>query len=668
MADEKPGSLPAPTDKRFKSIDLDVTSERDIISQVLADLKKSQDTKVAVKLAFDVDPVKADNSYSSVFKRRTNLMPPALLKRIRDSEELIGGVILPVRAKQGSLFARPRANRFDIGFTVNLKPEVVAKFSEDQQKKVKDEIIPQLRELLLNCGKNTGVNDKEKRNLGQTFMEIIEDLLTFGAFAVEVRKDVKNEFHSFRAIDAGTIYFTTPQKGESQEAKNIRETAKGLLKQLQGLKVDIPKFEKDEYTYVQVIDDIPRQVFTDDELLYWSGMPSTDINRSGYPVTPIERIVSAITTHINLTTHNKMYFINGRAARNVMVFQSDNLEESDIASIKAQMVAHINSANASFRMPVFGMGAKDQVQMLPLEQGNRDMEFQYLADLNKRMIFAAYQMSPDEVAALSYLSKGTNSQSLSESNNEWKLIAARDTGLRPMLLSIEDFINTRLLPKINKEWANLVQINLEGLDSDSPEKEATRLQQDSALFLTMNDIMERVEKEDVKLAGDFPLNPAYLQILERYFTKGQILKAYGGVGFEQADKDPGLQYFMNDPAWFQMQQIQQQAQMMQQQAQAQAQGQAGGGAQGGQGGQQASGQSQENAEQLSEGENLDSAMSHLGEALTKNEKLLPASRKELLKKHRLAHKKITNAFGKESKDLVDSLMALLGGKDDGHDH
>lgn len=639
------------TDKRFSAISVDMSDAEggDEIALLLKELKKNQDQKVSklVKLSFDVDPTKTDN-YASVYQRRTHLMPPALLKRIRDSEELIGGVILPVRARQASLFARPRANRFDVGLTINLKPEVLSKFSEIEQKKIKDEIIPKLRDVLLSCGSMSGIDDKSKRTLSQLMIEIVEDLLTFGAFAIEVRKNPAGDFHSFRAIDAGTIYFTTKQKGESQEAANIRTTAAAVLQQLQGVKVDIPKFEKDAYTYVQVIDDLPRQVFTDEELLYWSGAPSTDISRSGYPITPIERIISAITTHINLTTHNKMYFVNGRAARNILVFKSPNLEESDVSSIKAQMIAHINSSNAAFRMPVFGMEPNDEVQVVPLEQGNRDMEFQYLADLNKRMIFAAYQMSPDEVAALSYLSRGTNSQSLSESNNEWKLVAARDTGLRPMLLSIEDFFNLRLLPKINKEWANLVQINFEGLDADSPEKEATRLQQDSQLYLTMNDIMERVEKEDIGLAGEFPLNAAYLQVLEKYYTKGQILKAFGGKSFENADKDPTLAYYIGDPAWFQFQELQMSQQQMAQQANQPP-------------------QQSDKAQELSQGEDLDSAMSQLGQSLQKNEKLLPAARKELLKRHKIARKKIMDQYAQGSKELMDSIMGAITGKKDDHD-
>lgn len=227
---------------------------------------------------------------------------------------------------------------------------------------------------------------------------------------------------------------------------------------LDGESVNINRFDDTEYTYVQVIDGMPSQTFTDEELIYWPLFPSTEIERGGYPVSPIERIVTAVTTHINLTTHNKMFFLNGRAARNILVFKSEDLEESDIQTIRSQMVAHINSANASWRMPVFGVGKDDEIATVPLDGGSKDMEFQYLADLNKRMIFAAFQMSPDEVAALTYLSRGTNSQSLSESNNEYKLIAARDVGLRPLLMSIEDFLMKDYCQRLIQNGQNLSEL------------------------------------------------------------------------------------------------------------------------------------------------------------------------------------------------------------------
>jgi len=642
----------------------------DTIASILDVLKKSRDIESAQQLSFDVDPNKQDGALSSIFRRRQNLIPVDILKRLRDTEELIGGVILPVRARQMLMFSRPRANRFDVGFAVNIKPEAISHLTDEQVEQLKKEAIPALREMLVNCGRIDGLKDTERQGLGQFLMSTIEDALLGGSFAAEIRKDGKGDFHSWRSVDALTIHQVQKQRGESAEALNIRKEARALLQKIKGennLLVDVDRFSRDEYSWVQVIDGIPRQVFTDDELVVMNMNPSTDINRNGYPVSPVERVLSAVTTHINLTSHNKMYFVNGRAARNVMIFKSNDLSKQDIDNIKLQMQAHINSVNSAWRVPVFGMGVDDALEIQPLDGGNRDMEFQYLADLNKRMIFAAYQMSPDEVAALSYLSRGTNSQSLSESNNEWKLMAARDIGLRPLLMLYEDFFNERLLPKINPEWSKYLRIDLEGLDADSPEKEATRLQQDQALYLSMNDIMERVEKDAVPLGGQFPMNPAYLQILEKYYTKGQILKAFGGEQFKQADQDPELAYCLGDQTSLQVFIMKKQAEMQQATMQQQAAMQQ-------QQGQLQEGQAQEEGQQPEEAQpeatDLDSAIAQLGESLSKSEGKLPVTRKELLKKHKLAKAKILKELDEQSKEMITSIEQALTGKDphEGHDH
>lgn len=624
------------------------------LSKELERLIKSEQESF-IKLSLDTDPSKESASYKALYKVKLGNVPNSIIKMIRSNEELIGGVIIPTRQMQLSLFARPRANRFDVGFELNFKPHVYSEYSEEQINSMKKDIIPKLREILLNCGSNEGVDDKEKRTLSQFIMEITEDFMSSGWFASEVRKNKNGEFHSFRGVDALTVYFAQPQKPSSREADNLRRQTEDLLNRLNGTNIKTSRFMNDEYSWVQVIEGIPRQVFTDDELIVWQMRPTLDIDKRGYPISPVERILQSITTHINLTTQNKMFFLNGKAAKNIMVFQGEDLEETDISMIRNQMSAHINSSNAAHRMPVFGIGKDDSINVIPLDGGGRDMEFQYLADLNKRMIFAAYQMSPDEVAALSYLSKGTNSQAMSESNNEYKLISAKDTGLRPILLSLEDFFNERLLPKINQEWSKLIRINFAGLDSDSPEKEATRLQQDSNLYLSMDDIMDKVEKDKVAIGGKFPLNQAYLGILMKFYTKGQILKAFGGEEFKDADKDPNLNYYMDDQAWFSVQQMKQQE--MQMQAQAAQQGQQ----------PQQSGQQVDPNQPAPQGQDLSSAIDQLHELLGKSENL-PAVRKDLLKKHTEAKNKILNDFESESKESMDRIIAALtGNSPHGHD-
>jgi hypothetical protein len=51
------------------------------------------------------------------------------------------------------------------------------------------------------------------------------------------------------------------------------------------------------------------------------------------------------------------------------------------------------------------------------------MEFQYLSDMNARVILSAFQMSPEELPGYGYLSAARTIRRCRESNNEYKLEA-----------------------------------------------------------------------------------------------------------------------------------------------------------------------------------------------------------------------------------------------------
>jgi len=159
-------------------------------------------------------------------------------------------------------------------------------------------------------------------------------------------------------------------------------------------------------------------------------------------------------------------------------------------------------------------------------------------------------VSPDEIPGYGHLSKGTNSQTLSESNNEFKMTAARDSGLRPLILGWQVFLNQRLLPIIDAELAQIVEIKLSGLDSESKEQEAARLQQDSALFYDYDTLQREVDLDPVgkAMGGAVPFNERYRQVLDFYSNVGEVrTRFFGDPG---AIFDPLLK-FKRDAFWLQ---------------------------------------------------------------------------------------------------------------------
>lgn len=541
-----------------------------ILSQIVKSLK-AQGAAQVERMSFEVDPHQQTAGAMGFYKLKQNLTPDHILKRITGpgGDELVNQ-ILQARSNHISAFGRPKASRFAPGIEFQDMDKNAKRSEEDQR--ALQERIDAAKNILWRCGRGTLDDELTQVNLSQFLKLITRDGLAYGRFATERiwwknPRTGKRELYAWRASDAGTMYKVIPQKEEDQ---SLRANAIRQLQELKNKKIDVELYKKDLYRYVQVIEGRPSQAFTEEEMVIYNLYPTTNVEYAGYPLTPIDQALNAITTHINITVHNKLYFQHGRAAKGMLIFKTDSVDEAAIQRIRLQFHQSINSVQNSWRMPVFGIGSEDELSWQGIDVAGRDAEFQYLMDNNARVILSSFQMSPEELPGYAHLSRGTNTQGLGESDNEWKLTAARDVGLRPLLQDIQDFLNTHLLPEIDPDLAKTHQLVLTGLEKDSPEKENTRLQQDMSVHLTYNEIMKQVEKNPVptELGGDFPLNPQFQAIIDKYIPVGTILENFFKI--KGAAADSRYQY-VRDPFYFQSQQmILQKAQMaMQQQMQAQ---------------------------------------------------------------------------------------------------
>lgn len=599
------------------------------------------------RLAFDEDP-DYKNQYSSIYKGKLRLLPDDMLKRISVQDSLVASIVT-ARANMVSAFGRPQPDRFSTGFIIEPEPGTFEKLNEEEKETLQKRIA-KAESSLLTCGNTKGYKDNDDCNLGQFFSMACRDAVTFGRMAIEIIwtgvGDGK-KFHSFRPMDSGTIYKASPYKNE---AEAVRKEAYKILSQVRNKKLIPERFMNDEYAYVQVIHNKPRQAFTADECLVHNFYPATHIELNGYPITPLDTVISDVITHINITTWNKLFFENGRAARGMMIVKSDDINREVISQIKQQFNASINSVSKAFRMPIMGVGQEDEINWIPIDNSSRDMEYQYLSDSNARTILSAFQMSPEEIPGLSHLSRGTNSQSLSESNNEYRMEAHRDVGLRPLLAHFQNFINSKILPLIDPELSKICSFKMVGLDADNAEKEAARIGAEINIHLTMDDILEKVEKKAIgaHLGGKLILNPAWQNSIAPYLTVGYIKEHVFGV--KDASKDPALDY-IRDNFWFQYQQMRMQAEQAQQQAQAPQQqmsypGQQPGQPQGGQG------QEQPEAQQP----DLSSGIDQASDSLSKGELQLSHPKKELLREQKVLIQHFLDGWSNDADEAIKDIV------------
>lgn len=517
-------------------------------------------TKKAPALAFTENPAPSDN-YLGLYKSKRRLLPDEVLKQIRITDHLIAA-ILRARGSMMSLFGHLRKDRFDVGVEVAIKSDFEKILTPEQYEKVVAR-MKKFEQLLLNCGHTEGLEYQDRKTLSE-FLDIqARNGLTFGRFATEViydrdgtpDSDGNYPFFRFRAIDVATIVRAV-RKGE-YIGNNLRITALKALESLTGEKfnIDLAALKEDKYAWLQVIDGTPRQAFTHEEMLVFDLFPSTDIEHNGYPVSPLDTVVSSVTTHISIDAYKKLYFQNGRASKGMLVIQSDEVDQATLNDMKMQFNASINSVSNSFRTPIFGVGKEDSVEWLSMiGEGARDADFQFMYDQVARNILSAFSISPDELPGYGHLSKGTNSQTLSESNNEFKLTAARDTGLRPLILKFQTFFNQRLFPIIDPLLAKICEIKFSGIDAQSKEQESTRLQQDMAIHMTYDEVLHEADKDKVgrSLGGQVPFNERYQLIMDKYMNVGEIRMAY--FGDPGGTIDPILR-FKRDPFFLQWLQL-----------------------------------------------------------------------------------------------------------------
>lgn len=506
----------------------------------------SNKTRSVPRLAFDQNPIN-QNNYAGIYKYKVGLLPDNVIKQIRVQNFLVAA-ILRSRGNTLSMFGHLRQSRFDVGIDINVKEEFKDHIEPEQMVKIQER-IDRFAKVLINCGYTEGLREDDKMTFPEWLDIQTRNGTSFGRFATEfVYEDESNEvFHRFRTADVGTMYRSV-KKGEY--AEGIRRGSAKLLEEISGVKIDKEMLEQDEYSWIQVIDGQPRQAFTPKELIVYNLYPSSDIEHNGYPVTPLDTVITSITTHMAIEEYNKLYFQNGRANKGMLVIKSDEIDQSVIEDIKQQYNASINNVQNSFRTPIFGVSKDDEVNWVPTVSNQKDGEFQFLFDQTTRNILSAFNMSPDELPGFGHLSRGTNQQGLSESSNEFKLQASRDGGIRPLILRIQDFINEKLFPIMDKELSQLCYISLSGFDAETKSQESTRIQQDMPIHYDYDQVMEEVDKEQVGayLGGTVPFNEMYRQITDTSMTVGKYESHF--MDSPAAIVDPILK-FRRDQFWFQ---------------------------------------------------------------------------------------------------------------------
>lgn len=463
------------------------------------------------------------------------------LKEVSVRDWLISAII-QCRIDTLLRFSRPEHHRFEMGFRIVKKDDDVHYTDAE-----KDEIA-NIEDFIYHCGRIDGTPHDDKRNFGEFLKVIGRDALTFGHVAIEKVKTKGGGLHRFRPLPAESIYLINKALSKAQVSSNAMKNY-----QLTRPKSDndpradqvINEVENDFIKYVQIsYDNRPLATFGDEDCIFKLFNPQNFADSMGYCYSPLELSIINITNHLNVENYNANFFTHGYAARGVLHLKG-TVTQSQLANFRRTFYNSITGHQNAWRTPI--VAGLDEVQWVPMSASAREMEYLNYNNHLMRILCSQFQIDPMELG-LDYLISATGRAPMQQASNEYKITYSRERGLIPLLMFVEDIINSDVLPALDKTISNKYKFMFTGMTEETPQTEIAQMQAEMTVWKSMNDLLKQAQRDKIdEKAADLPLNQAFWALVEKNYTRGEIRENF--FGDKGASERRELQYIPGDPAF-----------------------------------------------------------------------------------------------------------------------
>lgn len=428
-----------------------------------------------------IDPFESRSS-TGFYEKSTTLSFDMLrgMSRVPIIKAVIG-----TRKDQVSEFATPQPDKYSKGFIIRKSKSGREQGQQedpltDQEQREVDTII----DFLLNAGE-----DEHRWHVDSfdTFIrKIVEDSLAMDQFCFEIVRYRNNDIAEFYATDAATFRIADTYEDETS---------------------NIEKNEIDGYlpSYCQIYQNRIISDFYPWELAYGIRNPQTSIYQNGYGRSELEDLVSTVTAMINADSYNSKFFRNGSAPKGaLMVKAAGGLDSDKLNEFRSEWNSTMTGAENFHKTPILDA---EKMEWLDLQKSNRDMEFSQFQEYLIKVVCAVYKISPEEVGFSTRGSLSGGSGGLGSGNREQEYDYSREKGLRPLLRTIQKYINSHLVgPKTDYKY----ELVFVGIDSETEQDEESRLISAGESYMELNEVREARGLDPVDY-GDVVMNPIAVQ-------------------------------------------------------------------------------------------------------------------------------------------------------------
>lgn len=541
--------------------------------------ERPYDKEIVGRKAIIEDPYFDNSGVSGTYKHKLSGLSNKTLKDVSMRDWLVS-TIIQTRVDTLLRFSRPEHRRFETGFRVVKRD----KNSEYTQEELQE--IAALEDFIYNCGRREGTPAEDRMLFGEFLKLIVRDALTFGHVAIEKIKTRNGGLHRFRPLPAESVYLVNKNISREQIEQSLKNnTALFKPKSSNDPSAEYALNDADigYYKYVQLSYDKNEMVyFGDEDMIFKLFNPQNFVDLNGYCYSPLELAIINITNHINVESYNANFFTHGYAARGILHLKG-TVTQDQLAAFRRQFYNSISGHQHAWRTPI--VAGLDDVQWVPMSASAREMEYINFNNHLMRVVCSMFQIDPVELG-LDYLSSGTGRSPSQQANNEYKIAYSRERGLYPILMFIEDLVNSDIIPAIDPALAEKYMFVFTGYTDETAQTNVALMQAEMTVWRSMNDLLTAAQRPTLKTpAADLPLNQAFWALVEKNYTRGEIREIFfGDVG---ASRRKELAYIPGDSAFLAWQQTilaienakeqkkalqEQQEQMMQMQQMAASQG------------------------------------------------------------------------------------------------
>ncbi len=383
--------------------------------------------------------------------------------------------IIQTRVSQVAEFAVPCKDPYSIGYRIRLR-DVDTDPTRKQKKEMKE-----LSRWLQTCG--------DQRIVGNTNFEhflrmIVRDSMVFDQAGFEIIRTKGGNVAGFVAVDASTIRRAKPTESEHKSGKRNRS----------------------DRTYIQKVGNKKTAVFTDEDLCFGIRRPRTWIKVGGYGYPELEELVRVITNLVNAESFNAANFTHGMHVAGILAVKS-KMNPSLFRAFRREFYAMLSGAHNAKKTPIIQLDPenKEELQSVNMSQSNRDMEYGQWMSWLLKLATSIYGMDPAELNYV-YGPEGQSHQ-LNQKSPMDRILASKERGLRPLIRSVERWINESLIQKMYPEYC----IEFVGFDAKSEDAKLEFDVKTVRAFRTINEVRAMYDMEPIDSpVADMILDPTYI--------------------------------------------------------------------------------------------------------------------------------------------------------------